>query len=67
MAAPKNPNNINATAARRRIGDESAALRLQAAGWFVASPEEIAKIEAEEWGPLRISEWYAAKTDELGV
>lgn len=67
MAAPRKPNVANAAASRRRIGDQTAADRLRAAGWFLASPEEIAKIEAEEWGPLQICEWYAAKTDELGV
>jgi hypothetical protein len=63
MAAPKNPSVTNAAAARRRIGDEAAAARLRAAGWFVASPEEIAQIEAEEWGPGMIAEWYARKVD----
>lgn len=63
MAAPKNPNVTNAAAKRRRIGDETAAARLRAAGWFLASPDEIAKIEAEEWGPGQVAEWYAEKVD----
>lgn len=63
MAAPKNPNVANAAASRRRIGDETAAARLRAAGWFLASPEEIAQIEAEEWGPGMIVDWYVQKVD----
>ncbi len=71
MPAPKRANTAAATAAaavaakRRKL--EAAAELLRAAGWFIATPEEIAKIESEGWGPLRICEWYAAKTDQVGA
>lgn len=38
MAAPKAPNTNAASAARRRIGDETAAARLRASGWVVIPP-----------------------------
>lgn len=38
MPAPKKPNNVNANAARRRIGDRTATNRLTAAGYTVIPP-----------------------------
>jgi hypothetical protein len=57
MPAPKNPNTAAATAAVRRRGDETAAARLRAHGWFAVPPwianelrAEIAEMIADWWG-----------------
>lgn len=44
MPAPKNPNVAGAAAARRRIGDLTAANRLFDAGYLVLSPEELTQM-----------------------
>lgn len=67
MAAPKKPNTVNATAKVVRNAEERKAADLRARGWFIASPDEIATIEAEEWGPGQIAEWYMQKTDQLNT
>jgi hypothetical protein len=40
VARPKNINTDAAAQARRRIGLETAAAKLRAAGWIAVSPEE---------------------------
>lgn len=40
MAAPKNPNNTNAVAARKRKAQERKALELQRDGWLVVPPQD---------------------------
>jgi hypothetical protein len=41
VPAPKNPNVASAAAARRRIGDTTAANRLFDSGYLVLSPDEL--------------------------
>jgi hypothetical protein len=47
MAAPKTPNTAAAAAARRRLGDATAALRLREAGYVVLSPEQLAQLPGD--------------------
>ena len=44
MAAPR---TANATRSNVRRGDETAAARLHAHGWFVLSPEEVAALSPD--------------------
>lgn len=44
MPAPKTPNPVPAAAARRRLGDATAARRLREAGYLVLSPEQLAEL-----------------------
>ncbi len=63
MAAPKKPNVTSAAAARLRIGDRTAAIRLHAAGWFLVAPDRADAVRSivqnsgssdEDWGA---AEW----------
>jgi hypothetical protein len=47
MPAPKKPNTVNATAARVRSGQETAARKLRAAGWIVIPPKKEAEAGSE--------------------
>ena len=58
MPAPKSPNVAGAAAARRRIGDQTAANRLFTAGYLVLSPEELAQLPDDVKSRLRT--WLAS-------
>lgn len=47
MPAAKRPNVAAAAAARRRIGDETAAVRLRDHGWLVVAPDVAATLPTD--------------------
>lgn len=59
MPAPKKPNTAAATAAVRRRGDETAAVRLRSHGWLTLPPEAVDQLPADVVERLR-----AARTTE---
>jgi hypothetical protein len=57
VPAPKNPNPEPGAAARRQLGDATAAARLRKHGWLVFSPKVLALLPAESVARLkRLSE-----------
>lgn len=58
MPAPKKPNVAGAAAARRRIGDRTAASRLAASGYLVLSPDELQLLPEDVRQQLRV--WLAS-------
>lgn len=58
MPAPRNPNVAGAAAARRRIGDRTAAARLVSSGYLVLSPDELQLLPEDVRQQLRA--WLAS-------
>jgi hypothetical protein len=63
MAAPKNPNTASATAAVRRLGQNTKAHKLREAGWAAIPPETIAEMlslddaEAGRYLRVYVNQW----------